>query len=168
VWIDAAEEAWGEVANGPEYRGVYGRFVNAQMRLRGAVQKEIEQSARLLGLPTRSELDASHRKVAALERELRVLTQQVQGRAPSNRSAQAAAVDDAPARAAAAAKAPKPVTVVMPKAGKRPASKAPPRAAAAPRKNVLPQVTAPHAALRAAPATKAAAVKKSRPSGKRR
>jgi polyhydroxyalkanoate synthase subunit PhaE len=162
VWIDAAEEAWGEVANGAEYRGIYGRFVNAQMRLRSAVQKEIEQSANLLGLPTRSELNASHRKVAALERELRALRQQIEAHVVPARSAPATA----PREVAPRADAPAASTVKRPTPTKRAAAGTPSRAAVAPRKIVLPQVTAPHAALRAAPARKSAAVKKSSPGGK--
>lgn len=82
LWIDAAEEAWAEVAISPEYRSVYGEFVNAQMQLRGALQTEIEQVAASLGLPTRSEMNGSHRKLAALEREVRSLQRQLRTRAP--------------------------------------------------------------------------------------
>lgn len=77
LWIDAAEESWAEIALSPEFRRVYAGMVNAQMRLRLAVQAQIEQAATLLGLPTRSELNGSHRKLAALEREVRALRQQL-------------------------------------------------------------------------------------------
>jgi class III poly(R)-hydroxyalkanoic acid synthase PhaE subunit len=166
VWIDAAEEAWAEVASGAEYRGVYGQFVNAQMRLRAAVQTEIEQSANLLGLPTRSELNASHRKVAALERELRALRQQVEARvSPVVRSPQAAATGTHSTRADAPAATPATrAKRASPAKRARPGSTS--RAVVAPRKIVLPQVTAPHAALRATPAAKSAAVKKSPPDRK--
>jgi polyhydroxyalkanoate synthase subunit PhaE len=73
VWIDAAEEAYGEIALTEEFRSVYGEFVNAQMRLRAGVQAEVEQTSRQLGMPTRSELDGNHRKVHQLEREVRAL-----------------------------------------------------------------------------------------------
>ena len=70
------------------------------MRLRAAVQQEIERSAKLLGLPTRSELNASHRKVAALERELRALQRQVEARVTPARSAETPARSEAPPKAA--------------------------------------------------------------------
>ena len=71
LWIDAAEEAYAEIALSPEFREVYGARVNAQMRLRGGVQREIEQMSAMLGMPTRTEVDAAHRKIAELERALR-------------------------------------------------------------------------------------------------
>ena len=73
LWIDAAEEAYAEIALSPEFRAVYGRLVDAQMRVRGGVQREVEQMAGSLGMPTRTEVDAAHRKIAQLEREMRKL-----------------------------------------------------------------------------------------------
>jgi class III poly(R)-hydroxyalkanoic acid synthase PhaE subunit len=71
VWIDAAEEAYAEIALSERFREAYGALVDAQMRLRAGVQREIEQLGQLLGTPTRSEVDAAHRKIVQLERELR-------------------------------------------------------------------------------------------------
>lgn len=73
LWIDAAEEAYAEIALSPEFREVYGRLVNAQMRVRAGVQRMVEDASALLGMPTRSELDGAHRKLAQLEREVRRL-----------------------------------------------------------------------------------------------
>jgi class III poly(R)-hydroxyalkanoic acid synthase PhaE subunit len=73
LWIDAAEEAYAEVALSPEFRKSYGAMVNAQMKLRQAVQGQVEQAAAQLGMPTRTEVDAAHRKIAELERALRRL-----------------------------------------------------------------------------------------------
>lgn len=71
LWIDAAEEAYAEVALSPEFRGAYGALVNAQMRVRQGVQREVEQAAMQVGMPTRTEIDAAHRRIAELERALR-------------------------------------------------------------------------------------------------
>ena len=71
LWIDAAEEAYAQVALSPEFREVYGAYVNAQMRLRNGMQGEIEQACAAMGMPTRTEVDAAHRKIAELERVLR-------------------------------------------------------------------------------------------------
>lgn len=71
LWIDAAEEAYAEVALSEEFRHAWGALVNAQMRLRAGVQKEIELASGLFGMPTRTEMDAAHRKIAELEREVR-------------------------------------------------------------------------------------------------
>ncbi|WP_372013152.1 poly(R)-hydroxyalkanoic acid synthase subunit PhaE [Pseudoxanthomonas sp. 10H] len=70
LWIDAAEEAWAEIALSTEYRHAYAEMTNALMRLRLRLQHEVEQFGALLGLPGRSELDALHRKVAELDRAL--------------------------------------------------------------------------------------------------
>ena len=92
LWIDAAEEAYAEIALSPEFRQVYGELVNAQMRLRSGVQKEVEQINATFGMPTRTEVDSAHRKIAQLERELSRL----------KRAAQPAPVPAHPRPAAAA------------------------------------------------------------------
>lgn len=71
LWIDAAEEAYAQIALSPEFREVYGALVNAQMRVRAGVQREVEEIGAMFGMPTRSELDGTHRKIAELERALR-------------------------------------------------------------------------------------------------
>ncbi len=71
TWVDAAEQAYAKVALSREYRTAYANMVNAQMRLRAGVQREIEQACDALGIPTRTEMDAAHRKIAELERALR-------------------------------------------------------------------------------------------------
>ena len=71
LWIDSAEEAYAAVALSQEFREVYGALGNAQMRLRAAIQTEVEQITGLFGMPTRTEVDSAHRKIAELERALR-------------------------------------------------------------------------------------------------
>ena len=80
LWIDAAEEAYAEVALSPEFRKSYGAMVNAQMKVRQAVQGEIEHAGEQLGMPTRSEVDAAHRKIAELERAVRRLRDAAPGK----------------------------------------------------------------------------------------
>ena len=71
LWIDAAEEAYAGIALSQEFREVYGALGNAQMRLRAAIQLEVEHLTGLFGMPTRTEIDSAHRKIADLERALR-------------------------------------------------------------------------------------------------
>ncbi|MEP6632679.1 MAG: class III poly(R)-hydroxyalkanoic acid synthase subunit PhaE [Luteimonas sp.] len=73
LWIDAAEEAYAQIALSPEFRAVYGKLVNAQMRLRSGIQREVEQVSAMFGMPTRTEVDGAYRKIAELERSLRKL-----------------------------------------------------------------------------------------------
>ena len=71
LWIDSAEQAYAGIALSAEFREVYGALTNAQMRLRAAIQLEVEQLTGLFGMPTRTEIDSAHRKIADLERALR-------------------------------------------------------------------------------------------------
>jgi class III poly(R)-hydroxyalkanoic acid synthase PhaE subunit len=95
TWVDAAEEAYARIALSPEFREVYGRMVNAQMRLRACVQRAVEDACAQVGMPTRSELDGAHRKLAQLEREVRrlrdALAQGQAGRVPAAPAARAPA-----------------------------------------------------------------------------
>ncbi len=108
LWIEAAEEAYAAIALSEEFRQVYGGFANAHMRLRAALQQEVEQLSERFGMPTRSEMDAAHRRIAELERTLRRLAAAV--------AAQAAAAGAAPADAAASLR-PRPAKRAAPDAG---------------------------------------------------
>ena len=101
LWIDAAEEAYAAEALSPEFRHAIGALANAQMRLRAAVQKEAEQFCNLFGIPTRTEVDSAHRKIAELQRELRKAA-----RTPVQARRSQPAQTETPAPAAAAAKTP--------------------------------------------------------------
>lgn len=116
LWIDAAEDAFADMALSGDYREAYGAMVNAQMRLRQDVQKEIEHATGQLGMPTRTEIEAAHRKIAELER---IVRRMMRGEAaPSPR----AASDAAPKRPAARKATTKPAS--KPSARKTPARKA--------------------------------------------
>ncbi len=73
LWIDAAEEAYAEVALSHEFRRLYGELVNAQMKVRAGIQREVELFCDLFGMPGRTEVDAAHRRIAELERQVRRL-----------------------------------------------------------------------------------------------
>ena len=45
LWIDAAEEAYAEIALSPQFREVYGEFVNSQMRVRAGAAARDRASA---------------------------------------------------------------------------------------------------------------------------
>ncbi|MGH8216855.1 MAG: class III poly(R)-hydroxyalkanoic acid synthase subunit PhaE [Rhodanobacteraceae bacterium] len=69
LWVDAAEDAYAEVALSDEFRGVYGALVNAQMQVRQNLQREVERVATDLGMPTRSEIDSMGKRLHELHRE---------------------------------------------------------------------------------------------------
>ena len=113
LWIDAAEEAWSEVALTPEFRAAYGDLVNAQSRMRAGVQGEVERTTGMFGMPTRTEVNSSHKKVTQLERDLRELKERLTAlEAAANTKAsvspKAAASKSVPAARKPAAKPTKP------------------------------------------------------------
>ncbi|HEX5354559.1 MAG TPA: class III poly(R)-hydroxyalkanoic acid synthase subunit PhaE [Rhodanobacteraceae bacterium] len=69
LWVDAAEDAYAEIALSDEFREVYGALVNAQMRVRQNVQREVERVAVDLGMPTRTEIDSMGKRLHALHRD---------------------------------------------------------------------------------------------------
>lgn len=77
LWIDASEEAFAQIALGPEYRHVYGELVNAQMRVRQCGMSIVEEQLKALGLPSRTELDSNHKRTHELSREVRALKQRI-------------------------------------------------------------------------------------------
>ncbi|WP_082607078.1 class III poly(R)-hydroxyalkanoic acid synthase subunit PhaE [Lysobacter sp. Root983] len=106
LWIDAAEDAYAEIALSPRFRDAYAALVNSQMKLRGAIQTEVEHATGSFGIPTRTEIDAAHRKIVQLEREVRRLRDAIQA-APARavpRTSEPAANDATPAKPAPARK----------------------------------------------------------------
>ena len=73
LWIDAAEEAFTEVAMGAEYREVYGELIDTQMRVRSGLNAEIERLNAQFDMPTRSEIDSMAQQLHALKAEVRKL-----------------------------------------------------------------------------------------------
>lgn len=71
LWIDAAEEAYAEVALSDEFREIYGNLVNAQMRVRALMQQEVEKTTAQLGVPTRSEVRSIEKSVYELRRAMK-------------------------------------------------------------------------------------------------
>jgi class III poly(R)-hydroxyalkanoic acid synthase PhaE subunit len=135
LWIDAAEEAYAQIALSHEFREVYARLANAQMRLRAGVQREVEEMTAQLGMPTRSELDGAHRKIAELERVVR----RMRDAAPKAASPQKPA---APAQAAVREPAAKKTA---------PAASSKRTRAASPQKKRAARKAAPAPAVRRAP-----------------
>jgi class III poly(R)-hydroxyalkanoic acid synthase PhaE subunit len=108
LWIDAAEDAYAEVALSQEFRKRYGELVNAQMKVRAGIQREVEQFCDLFGMPGRTEVDAAHRRIAELERQvrrLRTAAPQPQSKQPASKPAPAKPAPVKPVVVPAAAQA---------------------------------------------------------------
>lgn len=139
LWIDAAEESYAQIALSQEFRQVYGALVNAQMRLRSGIQRQVELACGQFGMPTRTEVDAAHRKIAELERQLRRL------RDAAPRPVRAAAPPPAAsARKPAAKKKKKPAAKQTPPPKRSARAAAPPARKSAP-PSLLGGIAAPDA-----------------------
>lgn len=132
LWIDAAEEAWSSLALSPQFQQVYGALANAQLKVRAGLQREIEQTCVAMGMPGRTEVEESSRKIAELERALRRL-RAAMARAGLEEGASASAAaqpPSAPKRSRARPAASTASTVAADKpAAARPAKARPPRKA---------------------------------------
>lgn len=71
LWVDAAEEAYAQIALSDEFRHAYGEMVNAQGRVRQLQQQQLDALCRDMGLPTRSEVTALGKRMHELRREVR-------------------------------------------------------------------------------------------------
>lgn len=71
LWVDAAEDAYAEVALSDEFRAAYGEMVNSQMRVRQLQQRQTSQWCRELGMPTREEVASLGERLQQVRRELR-------------------------------------------------------------------------------------------------
>ncbi|MFT3756930.1 MAG: class III poly(R)-hydroxyalkanoic acid synthase subunit PhaE [Pseudoxanthomonas sp.] len=160
LWIDAAEEAYAAEALSTEFRHAIGALSNAQMRLRGAVQKEVEQLVGLFGMPGRTEVDSAHRKIVELQREVRKLVRaQQSGMRPVRAQAEVATVKAA-VKSVEPMAAPKQKVVIAKKA-KPAATKKAAKPKPKPKQAEKPKVVAkpkprPKPVAKVAPAKKAA------------
>jgi len=71
LWVDAAEEAYAEIALTDEFREAYGAMVNGQMRVRSLQQQQAEQLCQQWGLPTRREIATLGERLQQVRREMR-------------------------------------------------------------------------------------------------
>lgn len=157
LWIDAAEEAYAKVALSEPFQAVYASLGNAQMRLRAATQQEIERLTESFGLPTRTEMDAAHRRIAELERLVRRMAGGAGDGRPATRPAaskKAAPTKAAPEKAAPNKAAPNKAAPEK----SAPKKSAPTQAAAkqAAPKNAAPEQSKAPKTAKAAEAAKAA------------
>lgn len=115
LWVDAQEDAYADIALGAEFRAAYGELVNRQMRVRKLVQDEIERIGTQFGMPTRTELNSVHQRLAESRRQVRSLEERLE--ALESALAAKPATPKA-AKSATAAKSPKSVKAAKPVARK--------------------------------------------------
>jgi class III poly(R)-hydroxyalkanoic acid synthase PhaE subunit len=71
TWIDCAEDAYARIAHSDPFCGALADFMNASSQWRREMQASIEHSAKLLDLPTRSEINSLMQRLRAVENQLR-------------------------------------------------------------------------------------------------
>ncbi|MDQ2696978.1 MAG: class III poly(R)-hydroxyalkanoic acid synthase subunit PhaE [Pseudomonadota bacterium] len=74
LWVDCNEEAYAELARSPDYSEVYGRMINALMRVKRHGQMLVNEALSALNVPNRRELDTTHARLQETRRRLRELT----------------------------------------------------------------------------------------------
>ena len=72
TWIDCAEDAYARIAHGEAFCNAQAELVNAGSQWRQELQAGIEHWAKLLDLPTRSEINTLAQRLRSIEQQLRV------------------------------------------------------------------------------------------------
>lgn len=67
AWIECAEQSYAHIAHGAEFARALADLVNATSDWRAEMQASFELWAKMLDLPTRSELNSLNARIAALE-----------------------------------------------------------------------------------------------------
>lgn len=70
LWIDSCEEAYGQIAVSPPFISAQTRLTNTLFALKKQEQKMVEELQSALNMPTRRELDTSHRRLHQLHRRV--------------------------------------------------------------------------------------------------
>lgn len=70
LWIDCSEEAYAEISISPEFIEAQARLANSLFAIKRQEQKMMEEVQSAFNMPTRRELDTSHRRVHQLQRRL--------------------------------------------------------------------------------------------------
>lgn len=70
LWIDCGEEAYAEQVAGTEFPQLQADMVNALMRMKRHEQLMLEEVLTALNMPTRREMDTTHKRVYELQQQL--------------------------------------------------------------------------------------------------
>jgi polyhydroxyalkanoate synthase subunit PhaE len=70
LWIDCGEEAYAEVVATPDFPHLQAQMVNALMRLKSHEQAMMDEVMTAMSIPTRKEVDTTHKRVYDLQRQL--------------------------------------------------------------------------------------------------
>jgi polyhydroxyalkanoate synthesis regulator phasin len=77
LWVDAGEEAYAAAAHGPEFARAQAELNDALMGLKAEQRAQVEDWARALDLPTRTELNTILKRLNTLRRRVRELEEEL-------------------------------------------------------------------------------------------
>ena len=78
LWVDAGEEAYAAAAHGPEFAKAQAELNDALMELKAEQRTQVEDWARALDLPTRTELNTVLKRMNTLRRRVRELEEELE------------------------------------------------------------------------------------------
>jgi class III poly(R)-hydroxyalkanoic acid synthase PhaE subunit len=70
LWIDCAEDAYAEISNAPDFVKAQSHLTNSLFAIKRQEQKMVDELLTAFNMPTRRELDTSHRRVHQLQRRV--------------------------------------------------------------------------------------------------
>jgi len=85
TWIDCAEDAYARMAHSEPFCNALAEYVNASSQWRRELQASIEHWAKLLDLPTRSEINTLMHRLRSVEEQLRAASKTRKPRAEAGR-----------------------------------------------------------------------------------
>lgn len=78
LWVDCGEEAYAAEASTPEFTRAQARMVNTLLAAKRQEQKMVDELLGALNMPSRRELDTSHRRIHQLQRQVWKLREELE------------------------------------------------------------------------------------------
>ncbi len=119
LWIDCGEEAYARQVATKEFPHLQAELVNALMRMKRHEQLMLDEVMTALNMPTRQEMDTTHRRVYDLQRQVRALQDTLEEAAETAAAAPARARRAAPKTKTVAKQPAAPAKKPRSRAGKR-------------------------------------------------
>jgi class III poly(R)-hydroxyalkanoic acid synthase PhaE subunit len=82
LWIDCGEDAYAEVLVTPDFPHLQAQMVNALMRLKRHEQAMLDEAMTAMNMPTRRELDTSHKRLHGLQQQLYAMQEALEDLTP--------------------------------------------------------------------------------------
>jgi len=87
LWIDCGEDAYAEILATPDFPHLQAQMVNALMRLKRHEQSMMDEVMTAMNMPTRRELDTTHKRVHGLQQQLSAMQDALENITPADQDA---------------------------------------------------------------------------------